>query len=575
MQSDNSLPGRENTIPHWQQFLSELGLLQQLQEDFSTAHSAKAISQPEKTVIIQRGLACLTEIRQITELRILGIQGKKRTDSGYFSGPEKLAKAAASYDGRAEGIYFTVNPVNPALLARANNHIKQYAEHTTSDHDITKRINLPIDLDPVRPAGISSTDAEHQAALVRAWACRLWLTAQGWPEPIFASSGNGAHLIYPIDLPNDANSQEIVKGCLAVLSDLFSDDLVKVDTSTSNASRIFKLYGTLACKGDSTPERPHRRAAILAAPENRQIVILEQLATLAALAPKPTPQTRQPASTSKGSRAAYGKAALRQEIEGLKAAGDGNRNNQLFQSAAALFELVASRALDRNDVWNALLDTALSIGLSDTEARRTIASGEKHGVAEPRDIPERSKHDNAQASENTRPPKDSGAQFTTLRTVPTQVLIHADELDHLPPIQWLIQDILPANNLVEIHGAPGAGKTQIVFDMAQTLAASGQTVIYVVAEGLQGYRGRKRAWQKFHKLGSGNLFIWSQAVHLFDNASVQGFLQAVKPKQPALIVFDTLSRCSLGADENNQKDMNFILEALDHIRRETGASTLR
>src|SRR5262249_53515966 len=149
--------------------------------------------------------------------------GKKRTDSGYFSDTEKLAKAAISYDGRAEGLYFTVNPVNPALLARANNRVNQYAEHTTSDHDILKRLNLPIDFDPVRPAGISSTDVERQAALVRAWACRLWLSAQGWPEPVFASSGNGAHLIYPIDLPNDDENTTLIKACLSTLSFLFSD----------------------------------------------------------------------------------------------------------------------------------------------------------------------------------------------------------------------------------------------------------------------------------------------------------------------------------------------------------------
>jgi len=39
-------------------------------------------------------------------------------------------------------------------------------------------------------------------------------------------------------------------------------------------------------------------------------------------------------------------------------------------------------------------------------------------------------------------------------------------------------------------------------------------------------------------------------------------------------VFDTLSRCSLGADANNQKDMGFILESLDTVRRETGATVL-
>ena len=40
------------------------------------------------------------------------------------------------------------------------------------------------------------------------------------------------------------------------------------------------------------------------------------------------------------------------------------------------------------------------------------------------------------------------------------------------------------------------------------------------------------------------------------------------------MVFDTLSRCSLGADENNQKDMGFILESLDKVRQETGATVI-
>ena len=44
--------------------------------------------------------------------------------------------------------------------------------------------------------------------------------------------------------------------------------------------------------------------------------------------------------------------------------------------------------------------------------------------------------------------------------------------------------------------------------------------------------------------------------------------------QNAHEAFDTLSRCSLGADKNNQKDMGFILESLDKVRCETGATVL-
>ena len=123
--------------------------------------------------------------------------------SGYFTDAAELSAAAVRYSGQGQGIYVTLNPVAPALLARAANHVVTWAKHTTSDADILGRVWLPIDFDPVRPSGISSTDAEHTAALERAQACRAWLASLGWPQPVYADSGNGAHLLYRIDLPND------------------------------------------------------------------------------------------------------------------------------------------------------------------------------------------------------------------------------------------------------------------------------------------------------------------------------------------------------------------------------------
>lgn len=335
MQIENPLPQRDTSPPRWQQLLSELGVLDQIATTMPVGHDLPAIKPSSITFAVRQGLACLAESGQVVELRILGINGKKRTDSGYFSDLEKLAKAATSYDGRAEGIYFTVNPVNPALMARASNRVKPYAEHTSSDHDILRRINFPIDFDPVRPAGISSTQEERPAALVRAWACRTWLSAQGWPEPVFASSGNGAHLIYAIDLPNDEERAILIKACLSALSSLFSNGSVKVDTTTGNASRIFKLYGTLACKGDNTPERPHRRATILGVPHNREVVASEQFMALAAQAPQSKTQVSQSASASSRSQnKTYGRAALHREIAALRTTAEGNRNNQLIEGGA-------------------------------------------------------------------------------------------------------------------------------------------------------------------------------------------------------------------------------------------------
>lgn len=314
----------------------------------------------------------------------------------------------------------------------------------------------------------------------------------------------------------------------------------------------------------------------------------EQLEALAALAPTHVKQAEpvmRPSFGKPNQHINYGRAALDREIANVAATQSGNRNNQLFKSAAALFSLVAANALDESDVWQALISAARSIGLSEQEARRTIQSGADNGLAQPRTIPKSNQSnghykplDIRPAAPAHRPPAAPAPPNSTPSSKPvgsaTDMLMHVDELDALPPIRWLIQDYVPEDSLVEVYGAPSAGKTQIVFDMAQTLAAAGKTVIYVVAEGLRGYRSRKLAWQKFRKQEGGELYIWREPVQLFEPHAVQQFIDAIKPKQPVLVVFDTLSRCSLGADENNQKDMGFILESLDRVRRDTGASVI-
>ena len=177
-------------------------------------------------------------------------------------------------DSSVHGIYVTLNEVNPALLSRRANRIKMRLgkkDSTTSDADILRRRWLPIDIDPLRPSGVSSTDEEHGLALAKADEVARWIAGLGFPEPVRADSGNGAHLLYRIDLPNDEAATALVKSCLATLDALFSDERVTVDTANFNAARIWKLYGTVSRKGDNTPERPHRRSRILSAPDELKV----------------------------------------------------------------------------------------------------------------------------------------------------------------------------------------------------------------------------------------------------------------------------------------------------------------
>lgn len=235
----------------------------------------------------RRLIALLARPGDVFELRALARHnGQQHVSAGYFDDPDMLAKCAAEQSGRFDGVYCTINPVLPSLLARAPKNKLRRAGNgdTTSDKDVLERRALLVDVDPVRPAGISSDDAEHDAALELVRRIRDDLTALGWPLPLLADSGNGGHLIYAIGLPREDG--QIVKRVLAELSRRYTTATLKIDEKVYNAARITKMYGTLTRKGEDTPDRPHRLARVLEAPTERLVqVTREQLEAFAPVSP--------------------------------------------------------------------------------------------------------------------------------------------------------------------------------------------------------------------------------------------------------------------------------------------------
>jgi hypothetical protein len=223
--------------------------------------------------------------------------------SGHFTYETILqaAQAIGELDraGIAPAIYVTMNPVAPALLARSVNHIKARARETTQDKDIVCRRWLLVDVDPARPSGVSSTDAELAAAAERARAVAAQLAESGWPAPVTVMSGNGYHLLYRIELP--ADDQGLVKRVLAALADRFDDAAVTIDRSVHNAARIVKVVGTVSRKGDDLrgvpglDDRPHRRAELIEVPQAIRAVPRDLFECMAPVAAKQPASPQLPA----------------------------------------------------------------------------------------------------------------------------------------------------------------------------------------------------------------------------------------------------------------------------------------
>lgn len=213
---------------------------------------------------------------EVTEIRVIGASGKSRAWEGwarnivfgYFDSAEAFGKAAeALEEAKCANIYFVLNPVHRDLFARAANRMRVADAKTpqTTDEDVLFLRWVYVDIDVKRKSGISSTAEELEAAIALRNEISKWLKAEemGFGQGVPAMSGNGAHLLLRIpDLPNTKANSDLVHRCLEALGAKFNRGACHVDTTTANPSRICKLYGTTARKGDHTPERPHRKSYI-------------------------------------------------------------------------------------------------------------------------------------------------------------------------------------------------------------------------------------------------------------------------------------------------------------------------
>ena len=237
---------------------------------------------------VLKALSLIVEPGEIFELRILNNNKKTDIRSGYFKDPDVALEELKKQNLQGCNVYIVLNSINDACSARQQFGKFLQGCTTTSDNDIVGRNWLPIDIDPVRPAGTSSSEAELKEAYAVMEKVFKYLESMGFNRPIMATSGNGWHLLYKIALANTKN-KELVGNVLKTLNAYFGNDKAKVDKANSNAARVFKLYGTAAQKGNSTEDRPHRMSQIQWTPQEVMVndkALLEKVARSMAAEPE-------------------------------------------------------------------------------------------------------------------------------------------------------------------------------------------------------------------------------------------------------------------------------------------------
>lgn len=215
---------------------------------------------------------------RLFEVRILPHSNLKYPVSGYFDNADDLINQIKNNHYESIPLFMTLNEIGSDAECIVNYNVFGKGNKAVSDKHILNYSYIHIDADPEKDDVHSqATEQESEYAKEKINQVYKYLTEQGFPEGIIAFSGNGYNLDYYTNFPNTKENKTIVKQFLDNLSRLFSDDKVKIDTTTYNPSRIIKLFGCVSAKGQNTPERPYRLTSIISVPEKRTEVTLQQL----------------------------------------------------------------------------------------------------------------------------------------------------------------------------------------------------------------------------------------------------------------------------------------------------------
>jgi len=157
-------------------------------------------------------------------------------------------------------------------------------------------------------------------------------------------------------------------------------------------------------------------------------------------------------------------------------------------------------------------------------------------------------------------------------------------------LEWLIKNVMTRGECSIWFGPPSCGKSFLITDAALSIARGVSwfgmrvrpgLVVYQAGEGGLGLKRRLRAYRQHHKLKYGDdipFVLLPSRIDIFSSdADVDKLITEIKAWAAfydaplELVVLDTLSAASPGANENASEDMTKVLGRAHKIAIETGA----
>lgn len=159
-------------------------------------------------------------------------------------------------------------------------------------------------------------------------------------------------------------------------------------------------------------------------------------------------------------------------------------------------------------------------------------------------------------------------------------LLTRSALRSLPKPEPLIHNTLDKGTIALLYGYRSTAKSFIAFDWAASCAAERKwqgrcvaqcRVLYVAAEGANGYNGRAQAWETGwqNDIPDDMFSVLPRPVNLTRTVDVANLCALISWGGYSFVVLDTLARCMVGADENSAKDCGIVIDAMTRLLHHT------
>lgn len=268
-------------------------MMAQTADQLSALEGALATAQGEGISPNFRRWCRFAGVREWVELQALHVHERYGQDRSYVAHASTSDVAIKLLREREQasdcpGIYTVANKIDPAVATRQEPGKWHPAAKgsSTTDREIRARTVLFVDVDAVRPKATSATEREMHATAVVAQQIHAELSRIIESDtPLgYGHSGNGRAVFIALDFLSEEKAGPLVKGILTALSLRFSTAEAEIDTAVSDAKRLVPAFGTIKRKGATgIAERPHRTTAFVCAEDVDRIGLVDLERVLATL----------------------------------------------------------------------------------------------------------------------------------------------------------------------------------------------------------------------------------------------------------------------------------------------------